>query len=289
MSLKWAGGVTIRTGATFLGPYDSILSSAAIKQDSPSLTMSILIGLFAGGLSGLFGVGGGILIVPALTLVGHMEQRLAHGTSLAATAPLALAGLVGYTIGGEVDWAVAFLLLLGSVVGAYVGAGLLEKISQRWLTYGFALLLLLTAIRMLITATDGAGRGPIDVLMAVSLIGVGLFSGSIAGLMGVGGGIIMVPAGVVLFGLPSATAKGTSLAVIVPTAIVGTWRNLRAGNADLRVAAGVGAAGVVSSFLGSQVSIDMDPRLSAVLFAVLLVVAAVRLLLRRVALDRAAA
>jgi len=248
-----------------------------------------MIGLFAGGLSGLFGVGGGILIVPALTLFGHMEQRLAHGTSLAATAPLALAGLVGYTIGGEVDWAVALLLLVGSIVGAYVGTGLLEKISTRWLTYGFALLLLLTAIRMLITTTDGTGRGPIDVSMAVSLIGVGLFSGSIAGLMGVGGGIIMVPAGVVLFGLPSATAKGTSLAVIVPTAIVGTWRNMRAGNADLRVAAGVGVAGVVSSFLASQVSIDMDPRLSAVLFAALLVVAAVRLLVRRVALDRAAA
>ena len=66
-----------------------------------------LVGLVAGFLSGLFGVGGGILIVPALVIVLKLGQKLAHGTSLAAVLPIAMSSLLGYTIEGKVDWPVA--------------------------------------------------------------------------------------------------------------------------------------------------------------------------------------
>ena len=67
----------------------------------------VVVGLAAGFLSGLFGVGGGVLMVPGLVLVLGMGQRLAHGTSLAAIVPIAVAGVAGYALAGEVDWLAA--------------------------------------------------------------------------------------------------------------------------------------------------------------------------------------
>ena len=103
-------------------------------------------------------------------------------------------------------------------------------------------------------------------------------SGVLAGLLGVGGGIIMVPAMVVLWGIPPAVAKGTSLAVIIPTSIMGTWRNRHHGNADMPVAVMVGLAGVVSAFVASKISIGMSETTSNVLFALLLIAVAARML-----------
>ena len=88
----------------------------------------------------------------------------------------------------------------------------------------------------------------------------------------------MVPAMILLFGIPPVVAKGTSAAVIVPTAVMGTWRNRLRGNADLRAAAIIGAAGIVTAALGSIVADKMSAELSNVLFAALLVVVAGRLL-----------
>ncbi len=106
----------------------------------------VAVGVAAGFLSGLFGVGGGVLLVPGLVLVLGMGQRLAHGTSLAAIVPIALAGVVGYALAGEVDWAVALFLALGAAgLGAPVGTHLLHVLSTRVLSVVFAALLLATA------------------------------------------------------------------------------------------------------------------------------------------------
>jgi uncharacterized membrane protein YfcA len=78
--------------------------------------------------------------------------------------------------------------------------------------------------------------------------------------------------------MPSAVAKGTSLFVILPTSIMGTWRNRKKRNVDLRVAAAVGLGGVVSSFPAGLIAAHMDETLSNVLFAILLLVVAARML-----------
>ncbi|MXZ79704.1 MAG: sulfite exporter TauE/SafE family protein, partial [Acidimicrobiia bacterium] len=96
--------------------------------------------------------------------------------------------------------------------------------------------------------------------------------------MGVGGGVIMIPALILLFGFVDPTAKGTSLLVILPTAIVGTLRNRRSGNIDPKSALVVGASGVASAFVGALGASALSPRLSGVLFAILLIVSAVQML-----------
>jgi uncharacterized membrane protein YfcA len=242
------------------------------------LARAAVVGLVAGFLSGLFGVGGGILIVPALVLTMAMDQRLAHGTSLAAVLPIAVSSTLGYALEDKVDWPVAALLAGAAVGGALIGTHALHCLPQRALAFAFAGVLTATAVRLLIDHSDAGGRADLDVAAVVGLLVLGAASGILAGLLGVGGGIIMVPAMVVLFGIPPAVAKGTSLAVIVPTSIIGTWRNRRNGNADIPIAVIVGLAGVVSAFVASQVSVGMSETTSNVLFALLLIAVAARLL-----------
>jgi uncharacterized membrane protein YfcA len=252
-------------------------TGAARATGQHDIVRIALVGLAAGFLSGLFGVGGGILIVPALVLVLKMEQRLAHGTSLAAVLPISVASLATYWANGNVDWPVAFWIAVGAVTGAVLGTKLLHVLPERVLGYAFAALLVVTAVRLFID-TEAAGRGELSVATVIGLVVLGLASGVLAGLLGVGGGIVMVPAMVVLFHMAPVLAKGTSVAVIIPTAIMGTWRNRKKRNADLRVAMILGGAGIVSAVAGGVISDRLSDSLSNVLFATLLLVVAARMI-----------
>jgi uncharacterized membrane protein YfcA len=252
----------------------------AMQREQGWLVRAAILGLVAGFLGGLFGVGGGILIVPALVLFMHMDQRLAHGTSLAAVLPIAVASLIGYALAGKVDWPVGALLAAGAVGGAVIGTHILHVLPQRVLGYVFAGFLLLTAVRLILDHASALGRSELTVGRGALLMLIGVITGLLAGLLGVGGGIVMVPAMIVLFGIPAVVAKGTSLAVIVPTAVMGTWRNRTKHNTDLRVATVVGVAGIVSAYAASQLSVGLSETTSNVLFALLLAAVAVRMLLQ---------
>ena len=238
---------------------------------------SLVVGVLAGFLSGLFGVGGGVFIVPALVFLLRMDQRRAHGTSLAAAVPISTAAAVGYATAGLVDYRIAGLVLAGSAVGVVGGTALLGRFSQRALRLAFVAVLMLTAGRMLLAEVAGE-RIELTPMVVVGALALGLVAGVLAGLLGVGGGIIMVPAFVVLFGMVDVIAKGTSLLVIVPTAIVGTLRNRGAGHVDLRVAVLVGLAGAASAAAGVAVATRLDEDVSVALLAALLIVTALRLL-----------
>lgn len=101
----------------------------------------VLIGLAAGVFSALFGVGGGIVIVPLLILVARFPERPATATSLAAIGITALAGTISYAARGHVDIAYAALVGLPAAGGAIVGSILQQRLHTRVLNYGFAALL----------------------------------------------------------------------------------------------------------------------------------------------------
>lgn len=235
----------------------------------------ISVGVSAGLLSGLFGVGGGILIVPGLVMVAGLDQRLAHGTSLAAVLPISVASLFTYWGHGHVDWPVAACLAIGAVCGSLIGTHLLAVTSKRVLAYTFSSVLVVSAIRLFIS-THGSGRATLHIGSAIALALVGLATGALAGLLGVGGGVVMVPAMIVLFGISPVIAKGTSVAVIIPTAVMGTWRNRTNGNVDVGAAAIAGLGGVVSAIIGGFASGYMSDTVSNFLFATLMLVIAAR-------------
>lgn len=111
---------------------------------------SLLIGLFAGVGSGLLGVGGGIVMVPLLTLVAGFTQHRAHATSLAAIIPIASVGSLAYVLAGEIDYGIAGLLIAGSLVGAPLGARIMSRVTENHLESMFGLLMLAVAIRLML-------------------------------------------------------------------------------------------------------------------------------------------
>jgi len=235
------------------------------------------IGLVAGVLSGLFGVGGGTVIVPFLVMFLHFDQRLAAGTSLAAIVPTATVGVISYAVTGSVAWIPALLLALGAVFGAQIGTWLLPRLSLtvlRWAFVGF-LVAVIVSLFLVIPSRDAElvltwGSG-------AALVVVGLGTGILSGLIGVGGGIIVVPVLMVLFGTSDLVAKGTSLLMMIPAAVSGTFGNIRRGNVDLVAAAVVGVAACTTTALGAWIATLVDPFVGNVLFAVYLAFIAVQM------------
>jgi uncharacterized protein len=116
-----------------------------------SLIVSGLIGLAAGVLSGLFGIGGGIIVVPALILLLGLPLREATGTSLAALLlPVGILGVLTYYQRGEVNPPVAVLLAVGLLIGAVVGAQLAIRLPEVVLRYALAGLLVVLAAQLVL-------------------------------------------------------------------------------------------------------------------------------------------
>src|SRR3954470_136110 len=116
----------------------------------------VAIGLVAGGLSGLFGIGGGILIIPALVFLAKFPAKLAIGTSLGAMLlPVGLLGAYAYYQQGNLNVKASLLIGLGLFVGAYAGARLAQQFSGATLQRMFAVFILIMAVRLWIEAGKG--------------------------------------------------------------------------------------------------------------------------------------
>lgn len=114
----------------------------------PRAWIVLLIGLVAGVLSGLLGVGGGIVMVPAMVLFLRLSQHRAHATSLAAIAPIALVACVSYAVAGEISYLAALLLIPTSMLGANLGARLMRGLNEVALRRVFGLVMIAVAVRM---------------------------------------------------------------------------------------------------------------------------------------------
>jgi uncharacterized membrane protein YfcA len=110
----------------------------------------VAIGLVAGVFSALFGVGGGIIAVPLLILLAHLPERVATGTSLGAIGITAVAGVIVYAFRGEVEVGYAALVGAPAVAGVLLGTTLQQRLATSMLTYGFALLLTVVGIWLLL-------------------------------------------------------------------------------------------------------------------------------------------
>lgn len=240
----------------------------------------VITGVVGGLLSGLFGVGGGIVMVPLLLTLVHMDQRQAATTSLAAIVPTSIVGSLSYLAAGHIDLVAGAIIAAGAVVGTVIGSRLLRRIPLVWLRWLFIVLLIVVAVRMLMVEPERGAALELNWIVVLGYLALGLVMGIASGLFGIGGGVIAVPALVAVFGVSDLIAKGTSLLVLVPTSIVGTIANLRARLVDLKAGLVVGVAATVAAIPGVALAVLIPPRLSAILFAVLLLIAAAQLTVR---------
>ena len=241
------------------------------NADSQPLTMNrillvIATGVGAGFLSGLFGVGGGLVIVPALMGVLGMDQRRASATSLAAIIVTAAVGSGNYALHGEVSWAGAALLVVGALAGSQVGVSLLRRLpapSLPWILIGFTVFVIVSQYLHVPTREGSVSLTPASCAL---MILVGLCAGILSGLVGVGGGSVIVPGMELAVGAGDLIARGTSLLVMIPTGIAGTVTNLRHGMVDLRVGLIVGASAAATAPVGRLVATLVSPSVGAILF-----------------------
>lgn len=240
----------------------------------------LLLGLSAGVLAGLFGVGGGVVLVPGMTLLMGLPQHVAHATSLVAILVTAPGAVAGFAADGSVAYAAGAAVAAGAVTGAVIGAGIMHRLSATRLRQAFAVLILLVAVRMIfpISVEPGAAMAAADPLALASFALLGLAAGVLSALMGVGGGVIMVPAFVLLFGMDQHTAEGTSLLVIIPTALMGAVRHAKHAYTDWRLGLLIGAGGLVGGLAGAQLALALDAVLLQRLFAGFLVLTGLRML-----------
>lgn len=224
-----------------------------------------LTGLISGVLAGFLGIGGGTLLVPVLVQLGFLPVQ--------ATATSSLAILVTSSAGSFQNWRMGYLnirqiFLLGApaLVTAFLGAMVGDRIPNYWLLAGFGLLLLVnlylvslkkTVVRKAQFREPRTATGPAINPMTARII-TGSTAGFMAGLFGVGGGVILVPLQILLLGEQIKSAVRTSLGVIVITSIAACAGH--ALNQNINFSAGLILG--VGGLLGVQVSTRFLPKLS---------------------------
>jgi uncharacterized membrane protein YfcA len=241
----------------------------------------LLIGLATGIFSGTLGIGGAAILIPGMVGVLALSQHKAHGTSLMIIVPTAALSAIVYALRGQVDWGLVIVYSASSAVGAVVGASLMPRVPARDLKRLFGIFVLLVAVRMLVPAPVGTltSLDLTDPSKLFGSLGLGLFAGLCSGLLGIGGGQILVPGMVILFGVSQRLAQGVSLAFIVPTALFGTITHYQNGNAVPRIAAFIVPSALVGGLIGSNISQIVDVHDLKVFFGLFLLYAGCRMVL----------
>jgi uncharacterized membrane protein YfcA len=246
-----------------------------------------LIGLGAGLLSGGFGVGGGIIMVPLLLAVG-MDRHRAHATSLASIFPIAAAGAIVFALSGEVILGLGVAVGIGGVLGSIVGATVMHRMSTRSLSIFFSLVLLAAGIRMIFSTDPLPLAGDFqNVTRLLLALAIGLIAGFFAGIAGIGGGVIIVPATVLLLGFTQHEAQGTSLFAIILTSAAATFINRRNRRVSLREAVLIGSVGAIGALVASRFALAIQGDVLSAMFGVFAVLVALRTLYRDLIQNRA--
>jgi uncharacterized protein len=246
------------------------------------------IGLASGFFAGLFGIGGGVMVVPALVVLLGFDHRQAVATSLLAILPAVATSTVSYALAGSVDWTVGAIVAVGAVIGAQVGAWVLQRISRRSAQWIFVVFLISMIIQLLLVVPNREATIELSLPMGAGLLLLGLVAGSLSAILGIGGGGVAVPILMVWFGLGDIAAKGVSLVMMLPGVLSGLVANLRRRQVEVRAGLVVGAGALLTGPVGAWVAHIISPQVGAWLFAAFLIFIAVTMVreaLRPASLD----
>lgn len=255
----------------------------------------IVIGLVAGVLSGMFGIGGGVVIVPALTVFLSFSITQATSTSLAALLlPVAIFAVIAYYRAGLLDVRSASIMAVGLLVMSWVGADLALNLPAATLKRFYGVFLLYMSWRFIeprklyaewranhANNTSPEAAQPLpheekEVSWVLILI-VGLVAGVFSGMFGIGGGAVIVPALVAFLNYDQKRAVGTSLgALMLPVGLPGVLRYAEAGVLDLPVAAVVAVGLLFGAILGARIALGLPSRTVKQMYGVFLVFVALR-------------
>lgn len=238
----------------------------------PGLGLGFGIGLSLG----LLGGGGSILTVPALVYLVGQTPQAAVTASLAIVGANSAIGALFHRTHGTLNWRVALLFGGVGMASAYLAAGLSRGFSPTLLMVAFALLMIAVGGLMIFRKQPEPEAGSEPSLSKILLGGAGV--GLLTGVLGVGGGFLIVPALVMLVGLPMRQAVGTSLVVIAMNSLAGFLGHAGGAAVDMNLILTFVIAGIAGTFLGSRLAQRLQPHRLRRAFALFVIVLAVFLL-----------
>jgi len=256
-----------------------------------SLALFAILGLLAGSLSGLLGIGGGVLLVPALVFGFGLTEHMAQGTTLALMVPpIGLLAAIAYKRQNFIHMRIAGLVCLGFMGGAYLGAQLAVALPNLLLERVFGAAVLLIALKMILSQDhELAGTDAKDVtrhkdgftFVSISMfLLLGLVVGAASGLIGIGGGVLLVPALVFIFGLSQHEAQGTTLALMVPPiGFPAAWEYYQQGDVNITIAVLICAGFFFGALLGARLATCLSSRWLGRVFGIALIPIAIKMLL----------
>lgn len=248
---------------------------AGLDESARGIVVLVIVGVAVGLLSGMFGIGGGTVIVPALVWLG-LSQRNAAATSMLAIVPTAISGVISYATCGDVDWLAALLLFCGMFVGGQVGSWLLSRLPELALRWIFVVFLVFVVSNQISFVPSRDHQITMTVVTGICLVLLGVVIGTLAGLLGIGGGALAVPALSILFGASDLIARGTSLLAMFPNSITTSAANLKRKLVHVKAALVIGLVAAVTAPFGTWIAGVVSPRVGSILFACYLCVLLIR-------------
>ncbi len=224
-----------------------------------ALVLAVLIGVSLG----LLGGGGSILTVPILVYVVGLEPRDGIATSLLVVGVTAAFAMLSHARAGRVQFRTGLLFGAASMAGAYAGGRLAHLLPAKSLLVAFTLMMFVTALAMMRRRVETPETNAPETLRGAALaraaaLGVGI--GLLTGVIGAGGGFVIVPALVLLCGLPMRTAVGTSLLVIAMNSFAGFAGALLHATIPWALALSITGASVLGSFAGTALAGRVKPQ-----------------------------
>jgi hypothetical protein len=238
------------------------------------------VGLVAGVLGGLVGVGGGVIMVPLMTEILKFRQQEAHGTSLVAVVFTAMAGSFIYYLHGSADIQASALLAAMALCTVRFGAKyccFLPEWKLKRYFGGFLLFISLLLLLKPFLPHVAEGASPVWIRWCI-LVVLGVLTGFISGMMGVGGGILMVPMMVLFAGIGQLTAQGISLLAMIPASALGSWTHWKMGNTRTNLLPGLIAGVLAGVYTGGSFAHLIPETGLRLVFTALLVYTAARYL-----------
>lgn len=247
----------------------------------------IFVGAAAGVFAGLFGIGGGIIIVPALTLLAGFSLVKATGTSLAAILlPVGILGVAAYYKARIIDLRASAYIAAGLLTSVVVGAWLANTLPVDLMRRFFAVFCLyvgwnfIDPVRRRRRGQDVQAKPEPEESPRPSpyaLIGIGLLAGVMAGMFGIGGGNIIVPMLTLVLHYPAKRAIATSLgAILFPFGLPGVLYYYNAGTLDLGAAAWIALGLFLGTVFGARITISLPSRTVKLLYGIFLLFVAAR-------------
>jgi len=239
-----------------------------------------IIGLIAGVMSGMFGIGGGVVIVPFLVTFGGMGLKAANGTSLAALLlPVGILAVIHYKKENLIDLKAGLLIALGLASGVAVGAVLALDLPVEILKRLYGVFLIFVSYRFLVLPYRRKKRDMTELITEEKagefwqFLLLGLAAGVMSGLFGIGGGVVIVPLLCTIFHFEQRKAAGTSLAaLLLPVGLPGVIIYNQAGELSFLSALPVALGLLVGALGGARLAIGLKPLLIKRLYGAFLLI-----------------